>query len=256
VITVVRNAVRTIDETLTSVATQTARDLEHIVVDGGSSDGTLGLVRARGGVRLVSGHDHGIYDAMNRGVALARGRWINFLNADDTYAHPRVLERVLAAEVEHPGVEVFFGDIDLMDAAGRLVRPVRHAGALRLDVDNPVNHQATFMTRAAFVRLGGFDDTYALAGDYDLLLRARSAGVSLHHLPDVLARMRVGGRSADERALRLELMRAWWRRTGRFPWRQLLRFTKVHVLDPCAPRLSAALGGVRRARRALLDRPS
>jgi glycosyltransferase len=250
VVTAVLDAASTIGATLESVASQTVQDLEHIVVDGGSTDGTLSIVRAaRRPVRLVSDSDHGIYDAFNRGLALARGRWINFLNADDTFAHPRVLERVLAEAARAPEVAIFHGDVDYVDG-GRVVGQGRFLGGredLGLDADNCAHHQTTFMRREVFERFGGFDATFALSGDYDLLLRAHLAGVQPRHIPDVFVRMGVGGRSADQRAVRLEFMRSWWRRTGRFPWRHLLRFTKAHVLDVHAPGASAALGAVKRA---------
>lgn len=251
VITAVFNAVETIAATLQSVADQTVTDIEHLVVDGGSTDGTLSLVRAAPGpVRLVSDFDHGIYDAFNRGLSLARGRWVNYLNADDTFAHPRVLERLLEEADRVPAAEIFHGDVDFLDGAGQVTREGRLASErldALLDADNPLNHQAIFMTRAVLQRLGGFDATYALCGDYDLLLRAHLAGLELHHVPDVFIRARLGGRSADARTVQLEFMRAWWRRTGRLPWRHLLRFSKVSVLDVHAPRASAALGALKRA---------
>lgn len=247
IVTATFNAAATVAATLASVAEQTVRDLEHIVVDGGSTDGTLGIVRAAApAARVVADFDHGIYDAFNRGLALARGEWVSFLNADDAYAGPRTLEQVLAAADAEPAAELLVGDADLVAADGRVVRQVRLGGRLRLDADNEVCHQATFMRREALLRLGGFDATYALAGDYDLLLRALAAGIRPRFVPHVLAAMRAGGRSADERAVRLEFMRAWRRRTGRLPWRLLLRFVKAHVLDVHAPAASALLGAAKR----------
>lgn len=250
VVTVVRNAVATIGETLASVAAQTDADLEHIVVDGCSTDGTCRLVRAAPHrPRLLSEPDHGIYDGFNKGLTLARGRWITFLNADDVYAHPRVVATVLEHAARAPNAGLLHADMEIVDTTGRPLRALRFDPAVpwTFDLENPIAHPTAFVARWVYARLGGFDATYEVAGDYDLLLRMHLAGVELRHVPEVFVRMRVGGRSDVERGLsRRELMRAWYRCTGRPPWRRLLRDLKVEVLDRWTPNLSIALGAAKR----------
>lgn len=246
IITVVRDAVGTIGATLESVASQGARDLEHLVIDGGSTDGTIGVVRGAPGVRLVSDADHGIYDAFNRGLARARGRWLTLLNADDVYAHPGVVARVLEEAGRHPTVGIFHADLDLVEADGRFLFGRRFVGPASFDAEMPISHPTAFVARWVYERLGGFDATFRIAGDYDLLLRAHLAGIPMRHIEDVFVRMRVGGRSADEVTGLMEMMRSWRLRTGRMPWRLALRGAKRLVLEPAAPGLSAAIGGLKR----------
>ena len=96
IVTVTYNSEATLLDTLGSVRNQTFRDLEHIVVDGGSTDKTLELLKAAGdSVRWISEPDKGIYDAMNKGIRLARGHWIHLLNSDDYYASNEVLAQVV-----------------------------------------------------------------------------------------------------------------------------------------------------------------
>lgn len=253
IITATLQAARTIGHTLDSVGAQTCQDLEHIVIDGGSTDGTLAIARtARHRVRVVSESDHGIFDAFNRGLRLARGRWVNFLNADDAFAHERVVERVLAEAERRPDVELLYGDVDVVDGDGNVSWTRRHPSErapLRFDLGCPINHQSMFTSRELLMRLGGFDMTYALAGDYDLLLRADLHGLRRAHIAEVLVRYRKDGRSADELSLWFEYMRVWGRRTGRLPWRQLARITRTYVLDPRAPRLAAALAALKHVAR-------
>lgn len=269
VITVALDAGQTIGLTLESVASQTLQNVEHIVIDGGSSDGTCDRVRrAAPGVRLVSGRDHGIYDAYNTGLRVARGEWLTFLNADDAWAHPGVVERLASEARAHPEVDVFHGDIDLVDAERRVTRRARFVP--RHDPDDPraaenyagfataqaVYTPATFLRRALLTRLGGFDATYAIAGDYELFLRAWRGGARLRPIRDVITRMRDDGLSERRPWLRAgESFRAARRHTGRtlLPLLEQLRFLVVAGLDRDAP---AVTGAVRRLKRRLLPSPT
>jgi glycosyltransferase involved in cell wall biosynthesis len=231
IVTACLNAARTIGATLASVAAQTA-PVEHIVIDGGSTDGTVALARAaRHGPRVVSEPDHGIYDAFDKGLALARGEWIAFLNADDRYAHPRVVARAL--EEARPDVDIIHADQRWYDERGRLARVgwfVPRSGArddyaqlLRL---LPVWHQTTFCRRGLFARIGGFDRSYRVAGDYDFFLRAWLADARFRYVPEVFVEGRSGGLSERLRSLSdLEVVRAWSRHAR-----------------PGAPRVAARLG--------------
>lgn len=269
VVTVSLQAAATIEATLASVAAQTRRDLEHLVIDGGSSDGTCEVVRrAAPGARLVSERDRGIFDAMNKGVRLARGEWLAFLNADDAWAHEGVVEALSRAARVHPEVELFHGDVDMVDARGAVVRRQRFVP--RHDPDSPragenyagfatnlpVYQPASFTRRSVFERLGGFDERWRIAGDYDFYLRAWLAGVRMRPLPEVVARMRHDGVSERRPWLRgLEVLRISRRRTGRLgaPLVELLRFETVHHLDLFAPWLVDA---VRAVKRRVLPSPS
>jgi glycosyltransferase involved in cell wall biosynthesis len=199
VITVVRNRADTIAETLGSVAEQSHRDLEHVVIDGASTDRTLEIFARHAGpsVRIVSEPDHGIYDAMNKGVRLSTGQVIGFLNADDVYAHPRVIADVVAA-MQRDGVDVVFGDAGFF-RADRPSQPVRRYNSARF---NPKRiawgwmpaHPAMFLRREVFERYGPFRTDYRIAGDFEFIARAFWPGkLRYRHLPEVLVRMRTGG---------------------------------------------------------------
>jgi glycosyltransferase involved in cell wall biosynthesis len=199
VITVVRNRADTIAETLGSVAEQSHRDLEHIVIDGASTDGTLEIVARQAGpsVRIVSEPDHGIYDAMNKGVRLSTGQVIGFLNADDVYAHPRVLADV-AGLMQREGLDAVLGDAEFF-RADRPARPVRRYNSARF---SPARiawgwmpaHPAMFVRREVFERVGPFRTDYRIAGDFEFIARAFWPGkLRYRHLPEVLVRMRTGG---------------------------------------------------------------
>lgn len=110
VITVTRNACDALKTTMESVAALTYPDLEYIVIDGASTDGSVEVLESADGVRWISEPDGGIYDAMNKGVAMAVGDMVVFMNAGDTFASPDVFERVFATE-GIPGADVIYGDV-------------------------------------------------------------------------------------------------------------------------------------------------
>lgn len=200
VVTVAYNAAATIGDTLRSVAEQTHPDVEHIVVDGASTDGTVEVVRNDGQrvCTLLSEPDRGLYDAMNKGLALARGEVIGFLNADDWYATARTLEKVAAAFDQ--GVDIAYGHMALVEPdpphrVRRLWREApRDARSFALGWQPP--HPATFMRTALLREVGGFDPGMRISADYLVfarcLLQRRS---SLAFVPEVLTNMRAGGRS-------------------------------------------------------------
>lgn len=201
IITVTYNSSNTIVETLASVAEQTYEDIEHIVVDGGSTDNTMGLVAAHGSrvSRLISEPDEGIYDAMNKGLRLATGDLVGFLNGDDTFASPDVIERVVRSASDGKP-DALFGDLVYVDPSRPrpLVRYWR-AGSfsrwkLRLGWMPP--HPTLYVRRSVIGRVGPFDSRLRIAADYEFMLRLlTSQGIEVSYIPRVLIRMRVGGAS-------------------------------------------------------------
>jgi len=201
IITVSYNSAATIGDTMRSVVQQSHSDIEHIVVDGGSKDDTLAIVRADGSrvARIVSEPDQGIYDAMNKGLALASGDFVGFLNADDMLAGPDVVAAIARA-ASAANVDVVFGDLVYVnkDRPTELVRYWR-SGAFapsRLRFGWMPPHP-TLYVRASLVRaLGPFDLRLRIAADYDLILRYfNHPGVGVAYLPQVLVKMRTGGAS-------------------------------------------------------------
>lgn len=199
VITVAFNAAHTIGDTLASVAGQTYPDIEHIVVDGASTDGTLEIIEHHGApvARLISEPDQGIYDAMNKGLHVVTGDVIGFLNADDVYAAPDVLARV-AAIMATEKLDALFGDAEFV-SPGRPDRPVRRYRSDRFCPERIAwgwmpAHPTLFLRREVFERFGLFKTDYRIAGDFELVARIFHGGtLQYRHLPEVLVRMRTGG---------------------------------------------------------------
>jgi glycosyltransferase involved in cell wall biosynthesis len=198
VITVCFNSAATIGDTLRTVAEQTYSDVEHIIVDGGSHDETVRLAAAQlhsKGV-IVSEADNGIYDAMNKGLRLATGDVIGFLNADDFYAGNWVLEQI--AQSMASGIDAVFGDAEFVHPA-RLGIPVRRYRSARFHPSRLAwgwmpAHPTLYLRRELFERFGNFKSDYRIAGDFELVARMFHEGhLNYLYLPRVLVRMRTGG---------------------------------------------------------------
>lgn len=199
VITVCRNSESTIRETLISVQNQTYGAIEHIVVDGRSSDNTLAIVKMQGKhvAQVISEQDKGIYDAMNKGIAMATGDIIGFINADDFYPSPDVLSTVATA-FETSGADSCFGDLCYVQQSdvSRIVRYWKSctfkSGLFEKGWCPP--HPTFFVRRAVYQRLGGFNLDYKIAADVELMARFLAAGrITSHYIPQVLVHMRLGG---------------------------------------------------------------
>lgn len=205
-ITACWNSARTIDDTLRSVNAQTYPTLEHLVVDGGSKDNTMEIV-SREGRRVtsaISEPDKGIYDAYNKGLKRATGDVIGFLNSDDYYCSPDVLDQVMTA-FEDPTIEAVHADLVYVDPdnTGKIER---HWKSRPATVENlrrgfiPA-HPTLFLTRAAYDKVGEYDTSYRLAADYDFMLRAFFVHkLKSVYLPRIWVRMRSGGATGGSAA--------------------------------------------------------
>lgn len=240
VITVCYNSANTIGHTLRSVREQTYGDIEHIIVDGGSTDNTLEVVTAKGQhvAKLVSEKDSGIYDAMNKGIHLATGDVVAFLNADDFYKDRRVLARV-AKMIQTEQLDALYGDVEFFqpgkqEAVARRYNSGRFTAG-RLGWGWMPAHPALFVRRSLFERYGMFHTDYLIAGDFEFIARVfRHLELRHRHLPESLVRMQMGGASTSGwRAtllLNREMMRAcranaiptnWLKMLARYPLKAL-----------------------------------
>ena len=206
IVTAVRNGAGTIAKTLESVNSQTYDDIEHIIIDGCSSDKTLFVVNKYKGNKtiIVSEPDLGVYDAMNKGARLSNGDIICFLNADDYYITSKSIEKVVQRFTEDT-FDVVYGDIEYVTSGTREVVSRKwksgpfKKGLFSLGWAPP--HPAFFTKMCAFNNAGGFRLEYRLAADADLMMRILEVqSKKSSYIPQVMVRMRLGG--ATNKSLR------------------------------------------------------
>ncbi len=209
VITTVRNGAATIERTIQSVLTQTYGNIQYIVIDAESSDGTLELIKKYENEidYLVSERDFGIYDGFNKGISQALGLYVGILNADD-YLTPNAIEQLVGnipAGQDEASLPIIHGNMKLVMASGMLIAEYRHK-ASAMDqrfAAMPVNHPATFVPLSIYKKIGFFDKSFRIAGDYDFILRAADQGVSFIHVDESWVAMQVGGASSLRNAYTL-----------------------------------------------------
>jgi glycosyltransferase len=201
IITAVYNRASTVGMAVESLKAQTHGDFEHVVMDGGSTDGTVAILEGIADHRTVitSEPDGGIYDALNKGLARASGDIIGLLHSDDVLAHDEVLAGVARAFASGP-VHAVYGDLDYVrrDDPARIVRRWRSGefSSEKLRYGWMPPHPALFLRREVIDRFGGYDTSFRIAGDYDAILRYFSSdGFRAAYLPEVLVKMRLGGES-------------------------------------------------------------
>lgn len=199
IVTVCFDSAETIADTLGSVAAQTQPDIEHLIIDGGSRDATMEIVRQCGShvARCVSEPDHGIYDAMNKGLSLVTGDVVGILNSDDVYADEGVLARVAQA-FSDPTIDCVFGDLTYVDSVDmsivkRFWRSSPYVpGAFQKGWHPP--HPTFFARRSVYEECGGFDIAMNVSADFEIMLRILERyRRRSRYIPHVLVKMRVGG---------------------------------------------------------------
>ena len=174
VVTVCRNAEAHLSGCLQSVANQSWPDLEHIIIDGASTDGTLDLVRAFPHVQImISEPDKGIYDAMNKGLKHVTGDFVLFLNADDRFYASDSVARAVEAIAANPGADVYYGPLEVRTRDGfpHIFHPPPPNEAPEFLVQGCLPHQSTLARPSVFERTGPFDLRFRCHADYDWFLK-------------------------------------------------------------------------------------
>lgn len=234
IITVCFNSEKTIGDTIKSVISQSHKNIEYIVVDGASNDGTMGVIeRYRNALaEVISEPDHGIYDAMNKGIEKATGNVIGFINADDFYASPNVLQ-VVANIFSDPTVDACYGDLYYVRQydTSTVVRYWKSSEFKQHSFEKGwcPPHPTFFVRREVYEHFGGFDLSYRIAADMELMMRFLEVHkIRARYIPDVLVKMRMGG--TTNRSLSNIVKQN----------KEILRALKTHGLRSSALRLIAS----------------
>jgi len=201
IITAVFNAKDTVAQTIECILNQSYKNIEHIIIDGGSTDGTLEIIAKYRSTlaKAVSEPDRGIYDALNKGIGLASGDVIGLLHGDDFYAHDRVLESVVKV-FEEQNVDSCYGDLLYVNKndTERVIRYWKaseyHHGKFKFGWMPP--HPTFFVKREIYEKYGLFNTNFRIAADYELMLRfLEKYRISTYYIPEVFIKMRLGGAS-------------------------------------------------------------
>ena len=197
VITACLNAERTLEQTITSVLDQNYPNLEYIVIDGGSSDGTPEIIKKYADKlsRVVSEPDDGIYDAFNKGISMASGDIIGILNADDFHA-PWALDTVNRAYGDNPNCDVFFGKVAAIDEEKNCWKVYSLGAASDLIDRMSIPHPATFLPKRTYDNWGLFDTRFKITGDWDYMLGMYLDGAAFKTIDTALTAFRLSGASS------------------------------------------------------------
>lgn len=203
IITAVYNRASTVEDAITSVLNQDYPDIEYIVIDGGSTDGTLGIINKyrKQIARLVSEKDAGIYDALNKGIALATGDIIGFLHSDDIFFSHGVVSKIVE-EFKKSNADSVYGNLEYVNAQqpDKVIRfwnsgSFSHS-SLRQGWTPP--HPTFYIRRCVYEKYGNFDTSFRIASDYDITLRFLfKHKISASYVPHTIVKMRVGGASSS-----------------------------------------------------------
>ena len=231
----------TIEKTIESVKNQTYKNIEYIVIDGNSTDHTMNLIQKYAFIaKVVSEKDKGIYDAMNKGLALANGDMIAFLNSDDHYLNEYVVQKVVDNFLEYQ-LDAVFGDVGYF-SPHKHAKLSRRYNSRNFSSDKLKNglmpaHPSLFMKKKIFNIYGIFDSNFRIAGDFEFIARIfKNNAIAYRYLPEILVMMQLGGASTQGMRstilLNKEIMLAckkngiktsWFHLLSRYP-RKLIEF--------------------------------
>ena len=238
IITVVWNNAKTIKDAINSVLNQSYKDVEYIVIDGASTDGTIEIVQSYGDkIKFISEKDNGLYDAMNKGIRMATGDVVGILNSDDFYASDKILQ-IVADEFLKGNIDSVYANLEYIDANDpkrviRYWRSKKYQEGLFRSGWHPA-HPTFFVKKEIYEKYGVFDLSFKIAADYELMLRFfEKCKITSSYVDEVFVKMRIGGES--NRSIKniikanMESYRAW-KANGLYinPLRFLLKpFSKI-----------------------------
>ncbi len=202
IITVCFNSAKTIERTILSVQNQTYKNIEYIIVDGKSNDSTLQIINKFNFIdKFISEEDVGIYDAMNKGILLASGEIIAFLNADDFYKRSDIVEKVVKKLIADK-LDIIYGDVDFFRPCNINKITRRYSSKIfspkKLSYGLMPAHPSLFVRKKIYMKIGNFDATFKIAGDFDFIARAfKIEKLRYLYIPEVFVSMQTGGISTS-----------------------------------------------------------
>lgn len=201
IVTAVYNGAEFLEQTIKSVLDQSYDNVEYIVVDGGSTDATLSIIKKYEDAidYWVSEPDAGVYDAMNKGISLAAGSWVGLINADDYYS-PVALD-IVVNSVGRRSVDIVCGGLDIVGRLDGMLISHRKANYLKLPFGMYVNHPACFVRSAVYKKHWCYDSSLKIAADYKFFLMSYVSRLRFYNVPSRLAVMRDGGLSIRQEQL-------------------------------------------------------
>lgn len=201
IITTVYKGVKTIEDCIKSIINQTYSNVEYIIIDGGSTDGTLDIIKKymNSIAKVLSEPDDGIYHAMNKGIKIATGEVVGILNSDDIYADNYVIENVVRYLSEND-VDCCYGDLVYVDKndANKIVRKwiAGNFAKRKFEKGWMPPHPAFFVKNRIYEKYGSFNLKFPIVADYELMLRLLyKHDISTIYIPKILVKMRTGGKS-------------------------------------------------------------
>lgn len=192
IVTVVYNGVNFIEKTMLNVLNQSYRNIEYIIIDGGSTDGTQDILNKYGNrdsrIKIISEKDNGIYDAMNKGVEIASGEWINFMNAGDIFYENDTISKVFAADFSNE--TIIYGDLKVSYDNFTTTQISKPLSELRNGMC--FSHQSTFF-RLSYHKNNLYDTEFKIAADYDLIYRTYVEGYKFHYCNEIISNVIYNG---------------------------------------------------------------
>jgi len=201
IITVVFNGAKNIEKTIKSVIGQSYQSIEYIIIDGGSTDGTLAIIdKYRQDIStLVSEPDDGIYDAMNKGISLANGKIIGIINSDDYYEE-HIIAYIVAESRKSLSPGIIYGNMNIINSEGKIVHTLKKSNHEKLipRMSMWVPHPTVFVSREIYRTIGVYNTEYKISADYEFLVRSYKRGVQFHKINKIISSFQLGGISTSE----------------------------------------------------------